>query len=895
MGGDGFVEGEATEIKATGSVTTVAEGEVTNTIVYTEGANFNADNYDISKSEGTLKITENEQELKVESSTKSWKYDGQTHTDEVYTVTFGDQSGTAVKGEDGTYTYTITYGEGESQVTDTVTITPTAEGVKDYDESYSKNNTFTATVTNESSYKTFTKEFGTLSIDKRTVTLKSGNAEKVYNGEALTNADVEGKNENGLVEETGWVDGEGATYSFSGTQTLVGGSPNAFTYTLNESTKADNYTIKKTPGTLKVTDENVPADLVVTKTTTQSEVKLGDQVTFTITATNIYAEPKTITLSEIDDVTLSKSTFENVAAGDSIEATATYTITAADVLNGKFKNTVTAKIDDLTKTAEATVTTEGKNPHMTITKETTSTTPEGGYPLGSTISYKITATNDGNVELTDIIVTDELTGGNWTIASLAPKASKEFETSYVVKEADILAGEVLNVATGTGKGPDPDDPPTIVPGKDPEPTEDIDVTLTVNKKITNTPEDGKAFKLGETIKYSIDVTNAGNVPYTKVKVEDKDTKFSDTIAELGVDETKSFTTSHVVTEADILAGSYTNTVTAKGDKIDDPKNPGQKLTPEGKDSVTTGDANDPDGPTPPIEDQKPGLSVTKKASPTSGAAAGSTINYVVRVTNIGNVTLKNVTVSDTLVRFANNSGNIKSLAPGAYTELRYPYTVTEANAAAGRVVNTASATASAPNGDKPSDRATVTVATVAPTPTPPGPTPTPTPAPAPTPDGGGNVVPVTPADDGTVIPDEPVPEVEPEVDIVDPEPPLAEGTWALLNLISAIVTALGAVIALFRKKEEEDENDEDNMYKEEDEDDNRSKKMLAAKIAGALAGVAAPITFFLTEDMSLPMAMFDKWTVLMAAMLAVQVVAAVFNKKASELPDEEEGAEETAN
>jgi len=35
VGGDGFVEGEATDIKATGSVTTVAEGEVTNTITYT--------------------------------------------------------------------------------------------------------------------------------------------------------------------------------------------------------------------------------------------------------------------------------------------------------------------------------------------------------------------------------------------------------------------------------------------------------------------------------------------------------------------------------------------------------------------------------------------------------------------------------------------------------------------------------------------------------------------------------------------------------------------------------------------------------------------------------------------------------------------------------------------
>ena len=69
--------------------------------------------------------------------------------------------------------------------------------------------------------------------------------------------------------------------------------------------------------------------------------------------------------------------------------------------------------------------------------------------------------------------------------------------------------------------------------------------------------------------------------------------------------------------------------------------------------------------------------------------------------------------------------------------------------------------------------------------------------------------------------------------------------------------------------------------------------MLAAKIAGAVAGVAAPVTFLLTEDLSNVMALTDKWTVLMLVMLAAQIVTAVLNKKASELDDEEEA--EAAN
>lgn len=50
--GDGFVAGEVSDIKATGSVTHVSAGEVTNTITYTEGTNFKESNYNITKTEG---------------------------------------------------------------------------------------------------------------------------------------------------------------------------------------------------------------------------------------------------------------------------------------------------------------------------------------------------------------------------------------------------------------------------------------------------------------------------------------------------------------------------------------------------------------------------------------------------------------------------------------------------------------------------------------------------------------------------------------------------------------------------------------------------------------------------------------------------------------------------
>ena len=56
VGGDGFVDGEVSDIKATGTVINSSEGEVTNTIVYTKNQNYKDSNYSITKNEGKLSI-----------------------------------------------------------------------------------------------------------------------------------------------------------------------------------------------------------------------------------------------------------------------------------------------------------------------------------------------------------------------------------------------------------------------------------------------------------------------------------------------------------------------------------------------------------------------------------------------------------------------------------------------------------------------------------------------------------------------------------------------------------------------------------------------------------------------------------------------------------------------
>lgn len=84
VGGDGFVEGQVKEIKATGSVTNA--GSVANTITFTPNKEtFKEGNYAITKTEGILTIAKRSVLLTSQSATKT--YDGSALTRPAVTIT----------------------------------------------------------------------------------------------------------------------------------------------------------------------------------------------------------------------------------------------------------------------------------------------------------------------------------------------------------------------------------------------------------------------------------------------------------------------------------------------------------------------------------------------------------------------------------------------------------------------------------------------------------------------------------------------------------------------------------------------------------------------------------------------------------------------------------------
>ncbi|GEM_PF-5667738 len=480
------------------------------------------------------------------------------------------------------------------------------------------------------------------------------------------------------------------------TATAKGSDPNGDT-TKDDGTKEDP------------TEKAAPSLFVEKTSDVEGTASLGDTITYTIKVTN--NGNVTVTDITVEDELTGNTGDKALEVGTlaprkSMEVTATYVVTEEDIVAGKITNVATAKGSDPNgKDVEKDGTVENNTDTVDTTIEVVKTVKSIGgkadkkmASLNDEIVYEITVTNNGNVTMTNIKVEDELTGNTGdkalVIEELAPGKSETVETAaYVVTEADILAGSIKNVVTVKGEDPDND------PDNDPEGEADVDVpTDEVSNKIsvekTSDVEEGKTVSLGDTITYTITVTNEGNVTIANIKVEDTLTGNTGddviVIDELAPKAFKEYTVQYTVLEKDILAGTIVNTATATGT---DPN--GDTTQDEGKCSDDTD----------PIDNT---LAVTKTSEISDGhtvAELGDTITYTITVKNNGNVTVSNITVEDELT---GNTGDaalvIEKLAPGASESVvANVYTVTEADLLAGEIKNVATATGTDPKGKETTD------------------------------------------------------------------------------------------------------------------------------------------------------------------------------------------------
>ena len=229
---EGIVSGETVEFTTTGSRT--VEGTSKNTYSLKWNGSAIQTNYKLAKEsigELTVKsksIIPDESDTPDDKKTgitvsnpKDSKYDGQEHR-EVLTVKDTKTGKDLIANKD----YTVVYSD---DLVNAGTVTIKVSGLGNYSGSFTK----------------------TYKITKRLVTLTSATVSKTYDGQALTNTSI-------TVSGDGFVEGEGASYEVTGTQTSVGNSANAFEYKLNEKTLASNYDITKVVGTLTITAAPAP-------------------------------------------------------------------------------------------------------------------------------------------------------------------------------------------------------------------------------------------------------------------------------------------------------------------------------------------------------------------------------------------------------------------------------------------------------------------------------------------------------------------------------------------------------------------------------------------------------------------------------------------------------------
>lgn len=120
------------------------------------------------------------------------------------------------------------------------------------------------------------------------------------------------------------------------------------------------------------------------------------------------------------------------------------------------------------------------------------------------------------------------------------------------------------------------------------------------------------------------------------------------------------------------------------------------------------------------------------------------------------------------------------------------------------------------------------------------------------------------------------------------------GTWALLNLILAIlyvILAVVLIIGIFQRNRKKDEQSEE--AQENGETERNRKSGMGWRIFSIIVGILSPIAFILTENIRLEMIFVDRWTLLMVIILAVQVIGMLLLKRARNQEDKDDDEKQT--
>ncbi len=297
-----------------------------------------------------------------------------------------------------------------------------------------------------------------------------------------------------------------------------------------------------------------------------------------------------------------------------------------------------------------------KAPEIKIVKTANTSGPVGP---GDRIEYEIMVCNTGVVNVTDVLVYDDLLEGSpFAIpGSLVPGECKNVSDSliYAVADEDLCRGVIINVAYATAN----DYCGNTIASKE--------ATLTILTDFNHSIEISKTANVsvatvGKAIGYTIVVRNTGDVALQQLKLLDDLTGKFWNVSKLAPGESETLYTNYTVKPSDI-GRLITNTVMATS-----------YVTPCGE-----VDADESANAT--VEtDYTADLTVSKTADygpcPQNPAGPGANVTYKINVTNTGDINLTSVRITDPMFGLA---GYLLTnlLEPGTSVERTFFHVVNE--------------------------------------------------------------------------------------------------------------------------------------------------------------------------------------------------------------------------
>ncbi len=504
------------------------------------------------------------------------------------------------------------------------------------------------------------------------------------------------------------------------------GSPIIYTLTaadLNAGNVINNATISAItpsgtqvtgPGTTNTTLTETPsvtldkAAQTIVDTNGDGRVTVGDTVTYTFVAQNTG----TVALS---GVTLVDSTLGlNVACGSTPLAAGTsrtctpvtHALTQAEIDAGAINNTATisgtSPKGTVASGTDSTSVTISQTPGLSLTKTASALADngDGRQGPGDTITYTFSVTNTGTVTLNPVVINDSKIGlvnepcGTGPLAAGATRACL-ISKAYTVTVADANVGAVNNTAVATGTRPD---------GNPQTGSSSTTTTIATSPAFTfdkaassvlDTNGDGRTPTVGDTITYTFTVQNTGNVSLSAPIISDTRigvTNLACGSAPLDPGQPARVcpTVTYTLTQADLDAGAINNTATLT------------VVPPSGQALTTTDQVSTSTSGTPVISVDKTSGGIVD-ANADGQLNAGDTITYAFSVTNGGTQTLDPVTITDAKLNITNLACFAGPLAPGQTRTCsvgsQATYTLTAADADAGRVTNIATVSGKPPTGN----------------------------------------------------------------------------------------------------------------------------------------------------------------------------------------------------